>query len=397
MGGGTPAAGLRGWRGCHQRSGTERLGMGECPRRLARERPIPAGRARAVTSRRRARRGARCSAPSAPTRAVAVAVGRRQDRSRRARGARGRTPQWRRRGRASAAVAAAACRTGGRLRRATGRSRACPGVRLMRWRSPQARCCCSGRVLGRSRGPLGLRARRHAARALRRRRRPAARCGCTVVTWDRDLDARVERTRTRPLAAGEVTPLAATAFLGAQLLAGLQVLLQLNDFSKLLGASSLLLVGTYPLMKRVIDWPQAFLGLTINWGALLGWAAVHGELDASVVLPLYAGSALWTLYYDTVYAHQDRKDDEVVGVLSSARALGRWGTPPRWPPCCRQRRAAGGGRWRGCGRGPPPATGGGPRPRALVTAARAHGRGRPRAVRRGADGLRRRRRRQAAS
>lgn len=153
--------------------------------------------------------------------------------------------------------------------------------------------------------------------------------GCTVNDlWDRDLDARVERTRTRPLAAGEVTPLAATAFLGAQLLAGLQVLLQLNDFSKLLGASSLLLVGTYPLMKRVIDWPQAFLGLTINWGALLGWAAVHGELDASVVLPLYAGSALWTLYYDTVYAHQDRKDDEVVGVLSSARALGAAGTPP---------------------------------------------------------------------
>ena len=153
--------------------------------------------------------------------------------------------------------------------------------------------------------------------------------GCTVNDLlDRDLDVQVRRTSSRPLAAGEVTPLSATAFLGAQLLAGLGVLLQLNEHTQLLGASSLLLVGTYPLMKRLIDWPQAYLGLTINWGAIMGYTAAAGSADWSVVAPLYFGAALWTLFYDTIYAHQDRRDDEKVGVRSSARALGEAHTKP---------------------------------------------------------------------
>ena len=102
--------------------------------------------------------------------------------------------------------------------------------------------------------------------------------GCTVNDLlDRDIDKIVARTRNRPIASGAITPLSALVFLGGQLSAGLVILLQLNDFSKVLGASSLALVAAYPLMKRVTNWPQAFLGLTFNWGALLGWAAVHGE------------------------------------------------------------------------------------------------------------------------
>lgn len=138
-------------------------------------------------------------------------------------------------------------------------------------------------------------------------------------TSPRDLDRRVSRTRTRPLASGAVSPLQATAFLGAQLLSGLVILLQLNPFSQALGASSLLLVCTYPFMKRVTWWPQAFLGLTINWGALLGWAAVDGSLHLPATLPLYVSGACWTLAYDTIYAHQDKRDDEEVGIKSTAR------------------------------------------------------------------------------
>ena len=146
--------------------------------------------------------------------------------------------------------------------------------------------------------------------------------GCTVNDLlDRDLDVQVRRTSSRPLAAGEVTPLSATAFLGAQLLAGLGVLLQLNEHTQLLGASSLLLVGTYPLMKRLIDWPQAYLGLTINWGAIMGYTAAAGSADWSVVAPLYFGAALWTLFYDTIYAHQDMRDDVKAGVKSTALAI----------------------------------------------------------------------------
>ncbi|EFN55161.1 hypothetical protein CHLNCDRAFT_9858, partial [Chlorella variabilis] len=147
--------------------------------------------------------------------------------------------------------------------------------------------------------------------------------GCTINDlWDRELDRRVERTRGRPLAAGAVTPAQAVAFLAAQLSAGLAILVQLNPYSQLLGASSLALVAAYPLMKRVTGWPQAFLGLTFNWGALLGWAAVHGSCQWGVVLPLYASGVCWTLVYDTIYAHQDKSDDVKAGIRSTALTFG---------------------------------------------------------------------------
>ncbi|RMF16361.1 MAG: 4-hydroxybenzoate octaprenyltransferase, partial [Alphaproteobacteria bacterium] len=138
---------------------------------------------------------------------------------------------------------------------------------------------------------------------------------------DRDLDARVARTAARPLAAGEVSVTGALAFMAALMGIGLLVLLQFNSFTILLGLSSLVLVALYPLAKRVTDWPQAVLGLTFTWGALMGWAAVHGRLDAPALL-LYVGCFFWTLGYDTIYALQDARDDAVVGVRSSARALG---------------------------------------------------------------------------
>ncbi|GIX16706.1 MAG: 4-hydroxybenzoate octaprenyltransferase [Rhodothalassiaceae bacterium] len=140
---------------------------------------------------------------------------------------------------------------------------------------------------------------------------------------DRDLDARVARTRDRPLPAGEVSVRAAIVFLCLLLLAGLAVLLQFNRFTVILGASSLLLVAVYPLMKRITDWPQAVLGLTFTWGALMGWAAVHGRLDPPAFL-LYGASFFWALGYDTIYALQDARDDAVAGIRSSARALGPW-------------------------------------------------------------------------
>eukprot|EP00035_Acanthoeca_spectabilis_P005516 m.114591 g.114591 ORF g.114591 m.114591 type:complete len:377 (+) comp13058_c0_seq2:132-1262(+) len=147
--------------------------------------------------------------------------------------------------------------------------------------------------------------------------------GCTINDmWDADLDKHVRRTAGRPLASGRVTHSQALAFLAAQLSVGLAVLLQLNMYSVVLGASSLALVVTYPLMKRVTAWPQAFLGLVFNWGALLGWAAVQGQCDWSVVLPLYAAGWGWTMVYDTVYAHQDRADDIVVGIKSTAVRFG---------------------------------------------------------------------------
>lgn len=146
--------------------------------------------------------------------------------------------------------------------------------------------------------------------------------GCTINDMiDHKLDAKVERTRVRPIPSGQVSLFQAALFLGAQCLVGLAVLTQLNSFSILLGAASLVLVGLYPLMKRITWWPQAFLGLTFNWGALLGWAAVRGELAWPAVL-LYAGGILWTLGYDTIYAHQDKADDALVGIKSTARLFG---------------------------------------------------------------------------
>lgn len=147
--------------------------------------------------------------------------------------------------------------------------------------------------------------------------------GCTVNDLlDRDIDQKVQRTKLRPIACGILTPFQGLSFLGFQLLLGLGILLQLNNFSRILGASSLLLVASYPLMKRFTFWPQAYLGLTFNWGALLGWAAIKGNLDLNVVLPLYASGICWTLVYDTIYAHQDKEDDLKVGIKSTALRFG---------------------------------------------------------------------------
>ncbi len=154
--------------------------------------------------------------------------------------------------------------------------------------------------------------------------------GATVMrgagcTWndilDRDLDKKVERTRSRPIAAGDVSLAGAFVFLVAQALVGLAVLLQMNRFAVVTGIVSLGVVALYPLAKRVTDWPQAVLGLAFSWGALMGWAAVFGRLDSPAYL-LYAGSILWVIGYDTIYAHQDREDDAIVGVRSTARLFG---------------------------------------------------------------------------
>lgn len=147
--------------------------------------------------------------------------------------------------------------------------------------------------------------------------------GCTINDmWDVKMDRMVERTKSRPLAAGDITQFQALCFLGVQLSAGLAVLVNLNLYSILLGASSLGVVVLYPLMKRVTYWPQLVLGFAFNWGAMLGWSAVAGAVDWAVVLPLYTGSILWTLVYDTIYAHQDKTDDVHAGVKSTALLFG---------------------------------------------------------------------------
>lgn len=146
--------------------------------------------------------------------------------------------------------------------------------------------------------------------------------GCTVNDiLDRKFDAMVERTRTRPIPSGQVSVGQALAFLALQLLLGLLVLVQFNAATMAWGALSLVLVFTYPLMKRITWWPQAFLGLTFNWGALVGWTAVRGQLDAPALV-LYAAGIVWTLGYDTIYAHQDKEDDARIGVKSTALRLG---------------------------------------------------------------------------
>ncbi|KIJ70235.1 hypothetical protein HYDPIDRAFT_79081 [Hydnomerulius pinastri MD-312] len=152
--------------------------------------------------------------------------------------------------------------------------------------------------------------------------------GCTINDmWDKNLDKAVERTRTRPLARGDITRRQALGFLAGQLTVGLGVLLQLNWYSILLGASSLSVVIIYPLMKRITYWPQAVLGLAFNWGALLGWSAVAGAVNWSVCLPLYAGGICWTLVYDSIYAHQDKTDDVNVGIRSTALLFGEQTRP----------------------------------------------------------------------
>jgi 4-hydroxybenzoate polyprenyltransferase len=146
--------------------------------------------------------------------------------------------------------------------------------------------------------------------------------GCT---WndlvDRDLDARVERTRSRPIPAGQVTVAQATIFMLAQALAGLVVLLQFNRYTVMTGFVSLAVVVVYPFMKRVTYWPQIFLGLAFSWGALMGWPAEFGRLNWPALI-LYLGSISWVIGYDTIYAHQDREDDLLVGIKSTALLFG---------------------------------------------------------------------------
>jgi 4-hydroxybenzoate polyprenyltransferase len=147
--------------------------------------------------------------------------------------------------------------------------------------------------------------------------------GCTYNDIvDRDIDARVARTAARPIPSGQVSVTAAAAFLVALCLIGLFVLLQFNLFTVALGAASLILIAVYPFAKRFTFWPQAVLGLIFKWGALVGWAAVTGSV-ALPALILYAGSVLWTIGYDTIYAHQDKEDDLMVGVKSTALRFGR--------------------------------------------------------------------------
>ncbi len=143
--------------------------------------------------------------------------------------------------------------------------------------------------------------------------------GCVVNDmWDRDLDRQVARTAGRPLAAGTLRMRQAAWFLAALLAASLLILLQLNELAQALGVASLVLVATYPLAKRVTWWPQLMLGFTFGWGAPMGYAASAGELGAAAGL-LYAAAIAWILGYDTIYAHQDREDDALVGVRSTAR------------------------------------------------------------------------------
>ena len=142
--------------------------------------------------------------------------------------------------------------------------------------------------------------------------------GCT---WndivDRDLDARVERTRSRPIPSGQVTVASAAAFLALQALVGLAVLLQFNRFTIYVGFASLAVVAVYPFMKRITYWPQIVLGLAFSWGALMGWPATFARLDPPAFL-LYAGAISWVTGYDTIYAHQDREDDALIGIKSTA-------------------------------------------------------------------------------
>jgi 4-hydroxybenzoate polyprenyltransferase len=146
--------------------------------------------------------------------------------------------------------------------------------------------------------------------------------GCT---WnditDRNLDAKVERTRSRPIPAGQVSVRQALIFLVVQALIGLVVLLQFNRFAVATGIASLVIVAVYPFMKRITWWPQVVLGLAFSWGALMGFAVILERIDLTA-LALYAGSISWVIGYDTIYAHQDAEDDALIGIKSTARLFG---------------------------------------------------------------------------
>jgi 4-hydroxybenzoate polyprenyltransferase len=146
--------------------------------------------------------------------------------------------------------------------------------------------------------------------------------GCTYNDLvDQDIDAKVDRTASRPIPSGAVSPKQALVFLVLQALAGLIVLLQFNTYTIWLGIASLAVVAVYPFMKRITSWPQFVLGLAFSWGALVGWTAETGSLAAAPLL-LYAASIVWTIGYDTIYAHQDKEDDAIIGVRSTALLFG---------------------------------------------------------------------------
>ncbi len=146
--------------------------------------------------------------------------------------------------------------------------------------------------------------------------------GCIVNDIaDRDIDAMVERTRNRPLASGQVSVKAALALLAVLLAIGLAILLQFNRTTIITGMASLVIVAIYPLMKRITYYPQFVLGLAFNWGALVGWSAIRGTIEFPALL-LYVGGISWTMAYDTIYAHQDKDDDAIVGVKSTALKFG---------------------------------------------------------------------------
>jgi 4-hydroxybenzoate polyprenyltransferase len=138
---------------------------------------------------------------------------------------------------------------------------------------------------------------------------------------DRDIDAKVERTRNRPLASGRLKPRQAFAFLAIECLVGLALLLAFNWFAVAVGFASLIIVTVYPFTKRITSWPQAVLGLAFAWGGLMGWAAIMGSLAWPAFL-IYAAAILWTMGYDTIYALQDIRDDSIIGVRSTARLFG---------------------------------------------------------------------------
>ena len=152
--------------------------------------------------------------------------------------------------------------------------------------------------------------------------------GCTWNDWaDRHIDGRVARTRSRPIPSGQVSPRAALVWMGAQAGLAFLILLTFHRTAIVLGLGSLALIAIYPFAKRFTWWPQVFLGLAFNWGALLAWAAKTGSLGWPPLL-LYLGGIAWTLFYDTIYAHQDKDDDALIGVRSTARLFA--GATRRW-------------------------------------------------------------------